>query len=323
MNNNSQPLVSIVIGAYNVERYISRTLDSVIAQTYEHIEIVIVNDGSGDATGNIIEAYSKKDNRIVVVTQTNQGVSAARNTGFRVAKGEYFSIFDADDIMMPTKIQSQVEFLVSNAHADLVYSNVYYFIDGAYDIYRHDLAIVSGPSVYKKLLQCGNFIYTSTVSFRRKIFDQHGGFDETLRSAEEFEYWLRLAQHGVKIVHQDQYLTLCRSRGNGLTSDSVMMYTTAREVFAKHLTSPISKLLSYQYRKISFLLYFSLLKRQKSQAGNRDGIITPQTSANIASRIFAFLKKVKYSLTFKKIHNQELQNFLISIESSSPYESTH
>lgn len=320
-NTNSQKLVSVIISAYNVEQYIARTLDSVLAQTYRHIEVIVVNDGSTDDTKNILETYTQKDTRIVIVTQTNNGVSAARNVGLVIAKGEYICFFDGDDIMMPTKIASQVAFIEEYPPVDFIYSKVYYFVDGTTDIYKRDLATISGPSVYKKLLQYGNFIYTGTVFFKRVMFEMHGGFDETLRSAEEFEYWLRLAQAGVNMMHQDKYLTLCRSRGNGLTSDSVTMYTTARAVFKKHLKGLVSRLCSYQYLKITALLYFSLLKRQKPGVQISTNT-TLHKNSNLANRIFVFLKQVKFALTFKKIDSIEIRDFLARIESTKPYEPT-
>lgn len=321
-NTNSKKLVSVIIAAYNVGAYISRALESVLAQTYTDIEVVIVNDGSTDTTEKILEDYSIRDARIVVVTQTNKGVSAARNAGLAQATGEYLCLFDADDIMLPTRVQAQVEFLNERPGVDFVYSNVWYFMDGTYDIYTHPLATVSGPGVYKTLLHRGNFIYTSTVCFRRGVFDTYGGFDESLRSAEEFEYWLRLAQHNVVIVYQDRYLILCRSRSNGLTSDTVTMYRTARAVFDAHLSTRVSKLLSYQYLKITTLLYFSLLKRHTPQPEHvsHSGA---QRQPNLASKIFALLKNIKFHMTFKKVDNNGLRDFLVRIETSTSYESTH
>lgn len=299
MSNNPQKLVSIVIAAYNIEKYVSQTIESALNQTYKNIEVIIVNDGSTDGTSNIIETYAKKDTRIVIFNQANKGVSAARNAGFKIAKGEYFCIVDADDIMLPIKIESQVDFLENNSSADFAYSKVYYFIDGTHAIYRHDLATISGAHVYEKLLQYGNFIYTSTVFFRRNVFDQFGGFDENLRSAEEFDYWLSLSQRGVNFLHQNKYLTLCRSRNNGLTSDSVTMYLTAVAVLEKHMANSKNKLLSkitnYQYLKSKFLLYVS--------------------SNIVLNKAYALLKKIKFLMTFKKVHDKNVQDYLIMIES--------
>jgi glycosyltransferase involved in cell wall biosynthesis len=325
MNNSNEKLVSIIVAAYNIEKYISQTIESILGQTYKNIEVIIVNDGSTDGTLSIVEEYAKKDPRIVVVTQTNKGVSGARNTGFKKAKGDYFCIVDADDILLPTKIESQYAFLNAHMTADFAYSKVYYFIDGTSDIYTHDLATASGSSVHKKLLSHGNFIYTSTVFFRRKVFDEFGGFDEGLRSAEEFDYWLLLSEKGVSFVHQNEYLTLCRSRNNGLTSDSVTMYTAAVAVLEKHLHIP--RYASYQYLKSSLLLYISKLRKSKVGQSNsvKNTVNTTDTSSAsyYINRVFTLLKKIKFSLTFKKVHNKQLEDYLIAAEKPTIYESTH
>ncbi len=304
------------MAAYNTEAYISQAIESVLAQTHADLEIIIVNDGSKDGTLKIVEAYAKKDPRIVVITQANQGVSAARNTGLRAAQGDYFCFFDSDDIMLPTKVASQLAFLESNQSADFVYSNAYYFIDGADDIYRHDLATASGSQVYAKLLQQGNFIYTGTVFFKRSVFDKFGGFDETLRSTEEFDYWLTLSQHGVVFMHQDAYLTLCRSRGNGLTSDSVTMYATAVAVFEKHLPDSFARITSRQYIKSRILLFVSHLRKPKTAAKNNSAgpAHNSLSLSYYVNILFGLLKKIKFSMTFRKIHDKKLQEFLISIE---------
>ena len=104
-------LISIIIPAYNIENYIEKTLNSVVAQTYQNIEIIIVNDGSSDKTGKIIDDFAKKDRRIKVIHKENSGVSCARLTGINAAKGEWIGFVDGDDYIEP----SMYERLVANA----------------------------------------------------------------------------------------------------------------------------------------------------------------------------------------------------------------
>ncbi len=94
---NNQVKISIVVPVYNVEKYLKRCLDSLVNQTLKDIEIICVNDGSKDNSLNILEEYAKKDNRIVILNQKNAGLSAARNTGMEIAKGEYIGFVDSDD----------------------------------------------------------------------------------------------------------------------------------------------------------------------------------------------------------------------------------
>ena len=99
-----EPLVSIVIPVYNVENFVKDTLSSVCNQTYKNIEIICVDDGSTDNSLSVLNFYSEKDKRIKVLSQSNSGVSAARNNGIRAAEGEYICFLDSDDFMHPQNV---------------------------------------------------------------------------------------------------------------------------------------------------------------------------------------------------------------------------
>jgi glycosyltransferase involved in cell wall biosynthesis len=324
MSNTTSPLVSVIIPAYNIESYLSQTIESVIHQSYKNIEIIIVNDGSIDTTEEIIQAYAHIDKRIIMINQSNKGLSAARNAGFKIAQGEYFCIIDADDIMLPEKIATQLTFLEHNASSDVTYSKVYYFSDSTFDIYTRNLATPDSLQVYKKLLQNGNFISPNSVFFRRSVFDTMGGFDEQLYSSEDFDYWLLLSFKGVHFLHQDSYLTLCRMRKNSMTSNGVRMYSTVIDVFKKYFAYtkyPVwKKMTSYQYIKNSLLLSISRLRQPpaKHKASHTDVLGAPHhTFLNISyyvNSIFMVLKKIKFLMTFKKVYNKDLERYLTMIE---------
>ena len=94
---NEKPIVSIIVPVFNVEKYLEKCLDSLLNQTYKKIEIICINNGSTDKSGEILKQYSKIDDRIVIITQANQGVSVARNEGIKKAKGNYIMFVDSDD----------------------------------------------------------------------------------------------------------------------------------------------------------------------------------------------------------------------------------
>ena len=91
-------MVSVIMPAYNVGQYIGKSIESVLAQTYKNIELIVVNDGSSDATGQVVEQYCRQDARVKLLTQKNQGVSGARNNGISAACGDYISFLDGDDL---------------------------------------------------------------------------------------------------------------------------------------------------------------------------------------------------------------------------------
>ena len=121
----TQPLVSIIVPIYNTEKYLPACLDSIIAQTYQNLEIILVDDGSTDHSGQIADNYAKKDSRIKVTHQKNQGQSAARNLGLTMVKGEFISLLDSDDEIKPTFIEKLLAPLV-NSNASLSVCGMHY-----------------------------------------------------------------------------------------------------------------------------------------------------------------------------------------------------
>ncbi|WP_270312668.1 glycosyltransferase family 2 protein [Ligilactobacillus agilis] len=110
----SQPLVSVIIPVYNVEKYLRRCLDSVLKQTYRQLEIILVDDGSTDSSGKIVDEYAKKDARIVVIHQENGGLSNARNHGIDIATGEYLTFIDSDDYVVEDYVEYLYNLLARN-----------------------------------------------------------------------------------------------------------------------------------------------------------------------------------------------------------------
>lgn len=106
---NKNPIISIIVPVYNIEKYIENCIKSIIDQTYKNLEIILINDGSTDNSSNICDIWKKKDKRIQVIHQENQGLSAARNAGIKKANGEYILFVDGDDIIADTMIQFLVE----------------------------------------------------------------------------------------------------------------------------------------------------------------------------------------------------------------------
>jgi glycosyltransferase involved in cell wall biosynthesis len=190
--SNSTLLVSVVVPAYNAQRTLDATLDSVRAQTHRALEIVVVDDGSTDGTRAIAERHATADARVRVIAQTNAGVAAARNAGWRDARADFVAFVDADDLWAPRKIELQLEALLAGgSSAGLAYCWLDR-IDAAGNVtceYRD--ARLEGRIV-DKLLE-SNFVGCgSTVLVRRQALIDAGGFDISLRArgGEGCEDWL-------------------------------------------------------------------------------------------------------------------------------------
>ena len=125
----SSPLISVIVPVYNVEQYLPKCVDSILAQTYQNLEIILVEDGTKDRSGEICDAYAEKDPRIKVIHKENGGLSSARNAGMDVARGEYFGFVDSDDWIEPETYESLME-LARKYDADLVCGGRY-DVDGA------------------------------------------------------------------------------------------------------------------------------------------------------------------------------------------------
>ena len=186
------PLVGVVVPTYNRADVLPRALQSALRQTYEALEVIVVDDGSTDDTEAVVAALD--DPRVRYVLQPrNAGVSAARNRGIREARGEFIAFLDSDDEWFPDKIERQVaRFREVNNRVGLLYCGVRSVSDRRGDWtfrpkHRGD--------VYEAMLQ-RNVIHTgSGVVIRREVVDVVGGFDEEIPAIEDYEYWLRIARH--------------------------------------------------------------------------------------------------------------------------------
>lgn len=153
------PLISVIIPVYNVEKYLRRCLDSVIAQTYQNLEIICVDDGSVDESGKICDQYAVRDARIKVIHQENQGLSAARNKGLDAAEGEYIAFVDSDDYILEDMYKKMLDMLL-NYNVDLcVCQWQYEFSDGRQVVKKKNI----DPTIYgrKTSLEFARFLYRS------------------------------------------------------------------------------------------------------------------------------------------------------------------
>lgn len=185
--------VSAIIPVYNTECFIQEAIESVLSQTYKDIELIIVDDASNDRTGEIARSFGS---RLTCISHSaNMGPSAARNTGIKHALGKYIAFLDADDVWMPDKIKEQMELLENNNDIALVYSNGYTVNSSGSQIGRFfDTIRPKGGFIFKELL-LDNFIVTSSVIVRKDILNEIGGFNERFSLSEDFDLYLRIAEH--------------------------------------------------------------------------------------------------------------------------------
>jgi glycosyltransferase involved in cell wall biosynthesis len=226
------PTVTVVIPAYNAARYISQALDSVQAQTFRDYEVIVVNDGStdGDELERILQSHPLE---IIYLSQSNQGVSAARNAALKLAKGRFYAQLDSDDQWLPEYLEVQLGILEENPDVALVYPNATIIADNS-DVQLEFMTISpsEGEVNFESLVRQKCVIMTC-VTARLDAIKRAGMFDESLRSCEDFDLWLRVIKSGGRIVYHRRVLVLYRRHEGSLSSDRVWMTRNLLAVFEK------------------------------------------------------------------------------------------
>jgi len=201
-------MVSIIVPAYNAARTVTRAIESLLAQTYEDIEILVVDDGSKDGTEEVCRKYG---DRIRYIRQDNQGPSEARNTGIRNASGEYIGFLDADDWYLPEKIEQNIKLFSEYPEAGAV-TSAFVQRTAFGDSVTPQTGRVFSDAGEKGLVDYflsefqGNWIVTTdTILVRREVIDAVGVFRSDLRYGEDLDLWCRIAGR-FKIAYQDKPL---------------------------------------------------------------------------------------------------------------------
>jgi glycosyltransferase involved in cell wall biosynthesis len=194
----SPPLVSVITPTHNRAWCIQRAVESILAQTFRDFELIVVDDGSSDDTASRLASYG---DGLLLIRQSHQGVSAARNTGIAAARGRWIALLDSDDYWLPAKLAAQVDWLAD--HPD-------YEICQTEEIWIRNGQRVNPKKRHRKL---GGYIFEhclplclvspSAVMIARSLLEAVGGFDESLPACEDYDLWLRIAcRHPIGLVDQ-------------------------------------------------------------------------------------------------------------------------
>ncbi len=264
----TDPLISVVVAAYNAASFIDRTLQSVLAQTYQNFEVLIVDDGSSDHTPQIVETYLKKDSRFRLLQQRNAGVAAARNRGIQLAKGAFIAPLDADDIWFPEYLAALLDAMTS-PKVGMAYAWSVFIDENDRLMKPCQSQLWQGrdwlPLVYRNLP--GN---ASCVLIRKECLTTIGGYDPTHRrqgaqGCEDWDLYLRLAeQFEVRVVPQ---LLVGYRQVQGSMSSNVepMRRGLERVLAAVAERNPALNLAVYRWSRSNFDCYLS---QKCAQAGH-------------------------------------------------------
>ena len=197
----SDPRVTVVVAAYNGERFLRETLESVFAQDFDSFEVVFVDDGSEDRTGEIARSFPVR-----YVRQENQGLPAARNAGLALARGELVAFLDDDDVLPPTKLGAQARYLDEHAEVGCVLGRQEWIVEEG----------VEPPPMA-----------------RDPIFGELGGFDPSYRYAEDRDLFIRMREHGVEIAVLPEVVLHKRLHGSNMTMNAPTTHPMLRSLREK------------------------------------------------------------------------------------------
>jgi len=225
------PRVSVIIPAYNAAWCIRRALDSVFAQDYRDFEVIVVDDGSSDGTAAILASYGAA---VRVVSKPNGGLSSARNAGIAAARGEYVAFLDADDRWLPAKLSRQVALL--DRQPGLLFCSTTTKVEAPGGQRLPDWRCGNGQRSALECIFAVNAYVAgsgSAVLVRREAFARAGGFDESLRSLEDIDMWMRLAALG-GFACIDEPLAVIEKSADSMSGNLDVMRAAAMRVMRKN-----------------------------------------------------------------------------------------
>lgn len=212
------PLVSVIVPAYNAEKFLGAALQSIFEQDYPATEVIVVDDGSTDRTRDTALRFPSA----FVLHQANGGAGSARNTGLDASSGELLTFLDADDVMLPGKISAQVTYLADNPQVGCVLT--------AQDIFVHEG--VKPPPWVKRTLESPHRDYPPmSAMVRRSVYEMIGGFLQATAPGEDLDWLVRMRHAGVKIATISRPFVQRRIHGGNLTMDQDSMVTAMFKVF--------------------------------------------------------------------------------------------
>jgi glycosyltransferase involved in cell wall biosynthesis len=253
--DKKNPTVSVILPTYNRAKLIDRAIKSILGQTYQDFELIIVDDGSNDNTKDFVNAFD--DRRIRYVRhEENKGANAARNTGIAMARGGYVAFQDSDDEWLPEKLEKQMQ-IFKNTSVGVVYTG-FWRIKGNEKIYIPSPTIEQKEgNIHHRLLH-GNFVTTQAAVIKRECFNKAGLFDESLPRLQDWELFIRISKHYLfKCV--DEPLVISYFTSKSISANQEALISAHLYILEKHYDDlkMDNKLLAYHHFNIGNLLYLS------------------------------------------------------------------
>jgi glycosyltransferase involved in cell wall biosynthesis len=297
------PTVDIILPAYNAAKYLALAIQSVISQTYNDWRIILVNDGSTDETAAIADRFQQQlGDKMLVVTQQNAGLPAARNAALRATQAQFLALLDADDIWLPDRLAESLKAFESRPAAGLSYGLVTRIDESGAEIstFRGNPRKAEGriaPSVYMRKIE----LPCPTITFRTQCAREVGFFDETMRATEDRDLWLRIALR-YEVAFVPKIIAYYRTSISSMSGDIDRMLTAQLQFIRKHYGAPGCGLIARQvavsraYKQLAEGLHARNRHRKALQSAIRACLIWPFGPDNLRSAASLLFRYGSYKL---------------------------
>ncbi|OKH33364.1 glycosyl transferase family A [[Phormidium ambiguum] IAM M-71] len=280
------PLISVIIPVYNGEKTIQETIESVLNQTFSDLELIIINDGSQDATLDVVSHI--RDERLKVFSYPNAGVAESRNRGISLAKGDYISFIDADDLWTKDKLESQLKALQENPQSAVAYSWTK-CIDESGEMSRRGSHISVTGNVYAKLLLIDFIENGSNPLIRRQALTEIGNFDRSVVPSEDRDMWLRLAA-SYDFVCVPTAQILYRQLSNSASANVVKQEVASLKAIEKAFTQAPASLQHLKKHSIANIYKGLAFKALEAKPQPKQGLIAARLLWHSVKNDLTFLK---------------------------------
>lgn len=293
LSQTAAPAVSVIMPAYGVAKYIGAAIDSVLHQTFTDYEIIVVNDGAPD-TAELEVVLEPYRDHIIYIVHENRGLSEARNTAIRVARGRYLALLDPDDLWEPEYLAVQVGILENDPALDAIYPNALLFGDtfNAGKTYM-EVSPSEGEVTLESLIteQCQVAIF---VTARKDAVIRAGMFDPSIRISGDFDLWVRMVKQGSRISYTRRVLAQRRCRPDALSANHVGLYVDILRVLDKVRTFDLtpSERETVEREHTKNVAVLNLYKGKKALADSN-----PQEAVKYFTDANDFLKSRKIAVT--------------------------
>lgn len=245
------PAITVVIPTFNRCHMIANAIKSLQQQTFSDWELVIVDDASTDKTTDVVDSHKQKDKRIKYRKHpTNRGGNAARNSGIKTSQGRFISFLDDDDTLAPNKLRLQHAFLAQNVNTGLVYSG-YRYVDAASQKIVKRIPASHRGNVLKAILK-KNILGSPTPLIRRRCFEDAGLFDESLKSSQDWDMWIRIAQYH-RFDYIEDYLANVNIHGEQISVNLESKIKSRKRIYQKYTHLFDQKTRALHLRRIGVL----------------------------------------------------------------------